>query len=135
MTTNYRLRSFAIAMTCILVFGTTMLPTTGASAQDTSNERACAADMGKDGPCASVKAGGGRIRECLRDHLADLSKPCQEALLKAAIVKKACAADLKEECACTKPGAGRLKECMKSNIADVSAPCKATLARAAAGEN
>ena len=66
--------------------------------------------MGKDGRCAASRPAEGGIRECLRDHLADLSKPCQEALLKAAIVKKACTADLKEECAGTKPGAGRLKE-------------------------
>ena len=103
MTTAYSLRSLAIPMTCILVFGATLIPTTGAAAQDTSSERACAADMGKDGPCASVKAGGGRIRECLRDHLADLSKPCQEALLKAAIVKKACAADLKRNARAPSP--------------------------------
>jgi hypothetical protein len=135
MTMGHHLRSLATPIAIIALFATSVISSSGASAQDASGERACAADMGKGGPCASVKAGGGRIRECLRDHLADLSKPCQEALLKAAIVKKACAADFKEECAGTKPGAGRIKDCMKSNVSDLSGPCKATLARAAAGEN
>jgi hypothetical protein len=131
MTSGNNFHYFAIAL--LALFATSLVTPPPASAQDTSSERACAADMGKDGPCASVKAGEGRIRECIRDHLAELSKPCQAALLKAAVVKKACAADFKEECAGTKPGAGRIKDCMKANVTDLSGPCKATLARVAAG--
>jgi len=114
-------------ITVIAMLGVSLISSSAASAQDASSERACASDIGKDGPCASVKAGEGRIRECIRDHLAELSKPCQAALLKAAVVKKACAADFKEECAGTKPGAGRIKDCMKSNVTDLSGPCKALL--------
>jgi hypothetical protein len=115
-------------VTVIAMLGVSLISSSAASAQDASSVRACASDIGKGGPCASVKAGEGRIRECM-----ELSKPCQAALLRATVVKKACAADFKEECAGTKPGAGRIKDCMKSNVTDLSGPCKATLSRVAAG--
>ena len=94
--------------------------------------RACVSDV--KAQCAGVNPGEGRIRECIKTHLKDLSEPCQTLVLKAVTVK-ACAADVKKVCAGTKPGRGRVRACMKDHLADVSEPCKEALARGAAGKN
>ena len=56
MTTAYRLRSFAIPMTCILAFGT----------------------------CAGTKPGAGRLKECMKSNIADVSAPYKATLARAA---------------------------------------------------
>ena len=78
--------------------------------------------------------GGGKIRECLKTHLKDLSEGCQAVVLKAVNVK-ACAADVKQFRADTKPGEGRVEACMKAHVADVSDACKVALANEAAGKD
>jgi hypothetical protein len=94
--------------------------------------KACVGDVKTQ--CAGVKPGEGRIRECIKTHVKDLSEPCQKFLLKAVTVKT-CASDVKQNCAGTKPGGGRIQACMKAHLADVSEPCKEALARSAAGRN
>jgi len=84
--------------------------------------------------CAGVTPGGGKIKDCLKTHIKDLSDDCKAVLLKAVNVK-ACAADVKQFCADTKPGEGRVEACMKAHIADVSDACKVALANAAAGND
>ena len=84
--------------------------------------------------CAGVQPGGGRIKDCLKTHLKDLSEGCQTKVLKA-VTAKACAADVKQYCADTKPGEGRVEACMKAHIADVSDACKVAMANAAAGND
>ena len=84
--------------------------------------------------CAGVNPGEGRIRDCIKTHLKDLSEPCQTLVLKAVTVK-ACAADVKQNCAGTKPGRGRIQACMKDHLADIREPCKEALARKAVGKN
>ena len=84
--------------------------------------------------CAGVQPGGGKIKDCLKTHIKDLSDDCKAVLLKAVNVK-ACAADVKQFCADTKPGEGRVEACMKAHIADVSDACKVALANAAAGDD
>ena len=84
--------------------------------------------------CAGVQPGGGKIRECLKTHLKDLSEDCEAVVLKAVNVK-ACAADVKQFCADTKPGEGRLEACMKAHVADVSDACKVAMANEAAGKD
>jgi len=42
---------------------------------------ACSADIARF--CADVKPGGGRIRECLKAHAADLSDRCKAAIKEA----------------------------------------------------
>ena len=78
--------------------------------------------------------GGGKIRDCLKSHVKDLSDGCQAVVLKA-VNAKACAADVKQFCADTKPGEGRVEACMKTHVADVSDACKVAMANAAAGED
>ena len=99
-----------------LFLGTAMLllPWAMASAAVTG---ACLSDA--KALCAGVQPGGGKIRDCLKTHLKDLSEGCQTVVLKA-VNAKACAADVKQFCADTKPGEGRLKACIKAHVADVS---------------
>jgi len=122
----------AITGPLFLILGMLSLPSCGTSAELRGVVRACVSDV--KAQCAGVNPGEGRIRECIKTHLKDLSEPCQTLVLKAVTVK-ACAADVKKVCAGTKPGRGRVRACMKDHLADVSEPCKEALARGAAGKN
>ena len=93
---------------------------------------ACLSDAKK--LCPGVQPGGGKIRDCLKTNVKDLSDACKEVLVKAVNVK-ACVADVKKHCADVQAGDGRLEACMKSHVADVSDACKVAMANAAAGEN
>ena len=84
--------------------------------------------------CAGVQPGGGKIRECLKTHLKDLSDDCQAVVLKA-VNAKACAADVKQFCAGTEAGEGRIEACIKAHFADLTDACKVGLANEAAGED
>ena len=84
--------------------------------------------------CPGVQAGGGKIRECLKMHLKDLSEGCEQVVLKA-VTAKACVDDVKKLCAGIEPGEGRIEACMKAHVADISDICKVSLAGAAAGED
>ena len=106
-----------------------LLPCSMASAEVTG---ACLSDA--KSLCAGVQPGGGKIRDCLKSHVKDLSDGCQAVLLKA-VNAKACAGDVKQFCADTKPGEGRVEACMKAHVADVSDACKVAMANAAAGED
>ena len=121
----------AITSPLFLILAMLSLPRSVASAELKGVARACVADI--KAQCAGVQPGGGRIRDCIKTHLKDLSEPCQTLILKAVTVK-ACAADVKKLCAGTTPGLGRVKACMKDHLADVSEPCKEAMANAAAGK-
>ena len=84
--------------------------------------------------CPGVEPGGGKIRDCLKTHIKDLSDECKEVLVKAVNVK-ACADDVKKHCADVSAGEGRIETCLKSHVADLSDACKVALANAAAGDN
>jgi hypothetical protein len=84
--------------------------------------------------CAGVEPGGGKVRDCLKSHIKDLSDECKEVLLKAVNVA-ACAPDVKQHCAGTQPGDDSIKACMKEHLADLSDACKVALANAAAGDD
>ena len=92
--------------------------------------KACVSDVKTQ--CAGVNPGGGRIRECIKTHVKDLSEPCQTFLLKAVTVK-ACASDVKQNCAGTKPGGGRIQACMKDHFIEYSEPCKQAIITAKFG--
>ena len=106
-----------------------LLPPSMASAELTG---ACLKDA--KAQCPGVEPGGGKIRDCLKSHIKDLSDECKDVLVKAVNVK-ACAADVKQHCADVKAGEGRLEACMKSHAADLSDACKVALANAAAGDD
>jgi hypothetical protein len=125
-------RHSVIAITSSLFVGIAMLLlpcSMAASAELKGVARACVADV--KAQCAGVQPGGGRIRDCIKTHLKDLSEPCQTLVLKAVTVK-ACAADVKKLCA---DSLGRIQACMKDHLADVSEPCKEAMANDAAGED
>jgi len=106
-----------------------LLPSSMASSAEVTG--ACLKDA--KAQCPGVQAGGGKIRDCLKTHIADLSDECKDVLVKAINVK-ACAADVKQFCADTKAGEGRLEACMKAHVHEVSDACKVAMANAAAGE-
>lgn len=63
------------------VGGMLMLMGSMVSAQEDAHPivRACAGDV--DRLCAGVPPGEGRIKECMRAHLSELSAPCLDAIL------------------------------------------------------
>ena len=106
-----------------------LLPWSMASAEMTG---ACVNDA--KAQCPGVQPGGGKIRDCLKTHLKDLSDDCQAVVL-TAINAKACAADVKQFCAGTEAGEGRIEACIKAHFADLTDACKVGLANEAAGED
>eukprot|EP00238_Polyblepharides_amylifera_P013095 CAMPEP_0196572234 /NCGR_PEP_ID=MMETSP1081-20130531/2305_1 /TAXON_ID=36882 /ORGANISM="Pyramimonas amylifera, Strain CCMP720" /LENGTH=880 /DNA_ID=CAMNT_0041889479 /DNA_START=135 /DNA_END=2777 /DNA_ORIENTATION=+ len=87
--------------------------------------------------CEGVKAGGGRIQECLRKKRAQLSWDCQEELFRKevedadnlslnAVLMRTCGKDKKKFCSDVKPGMGLAKKCLedKRSDPDFSSECK-----------
>src|SRR3974377_643927 len=68
-----------------------LLPSSMASSVELTG--ACLKDA--KAQCPGVQAGGGKIRDCLKTHLKDLSDECKEVLVKA-INGTACADDEKK---------------------------------------
>ena len=107
-----------------------LLPSSMASSVELTG--ACLKDA--KAQCPGVQPGGGKIRDCLKTHITDLSDECKEVLVKAINVK-ACADDAKKFCADVQAGGGALEACMKTHVHEVSDACKVALANAAAGED
>jgi hypothetical protein len=60
------------------------LPASGVLAQRANAHpalKACKPDLERF--CSKVPPGGGRIKECMKSHLPELSEPCKEALFQA----------------------------------------------------
>ena len=83
--------------------------------------------------CAGIQPGEGRLKACIKSHLAELSETCNDRVLTVAVTGKACKADVAKLCAGVVPGTGGLRTCIKSHIAELSEPCKDAMSRAAAG--
>ena len=69
-------RVVAITSSCFLA-AMLLLPSSMASAEVTG---ACLSDAKK--LCPGVQAGGGKIRDCLKTNVKDLSDACKDVLLK-----------------------------------------------------
>jgi Cysteine rich repeat len=102
----------------------------GAAAQDRPARGACAADIKTH--CAGVERGQGRLAACVKEHLKDLSQPCQLKVAALAAGSKACVADVKEHCKDVRPGRGRIRECLRSALANLSDACKDAISKAVA---
>jgi Cysteine rich repeat len=117
---------FAQTVPVVLILGLAAFPAPAAARQGP-----CAADIEK--LCKDVPRGGAAIRQCLKEHQADLSDTCKARLLqqreRAGI--KACRADAQKLCKDVQPGAGRIIQCLKEHEADLSPECKADLAQRA----
>ena len=118
-----------IAITSSVFLAVMLLLPSMASAELTG---ACLSDAKK--LCPGVVPGGGKIRECLKTNIKDLSDECKDVLVKA-VNAKACADDVKKHCADVQAGDGRIEACIKSHVADLSDACKVALANSAAGED
>ena len=114
----------------VIVVAAVALWAPGASAQDRPARGACAADIKTH--CAGVERGQGRIAACVKEHLKDLSAPCQARVAALAAGSKVCVADVKERCADVRPGRGRIRECLKSALANLSDACKDSISKAVA---
>lgn len=96
-------------------------------------EGACRNDAKKF--CGDVKPGGGRVRDCLKRHEADLSQACKDNIAegkkkmqeKMNELKEACKQDLQQYCANVTPGEGREMACLRSYSDKLSAGCKEKL--------
>jgi cysteine rich repeat protein len=114
-------RAFAIGVALLVL---------GASAIAQDRARACVTDIKK--LCADVEPGEGRVAGCLKQHLNELSTPCQNLVAETAAAAKACAADVKQQC---KDARRRLAKvaCLKSALTNLSDDCKSAVSRIAAG--
>jgi hypothetical protein len=116
----------------IIVIGTVaLLSITVATSQQRIRSGACAADIKEK--CAGVKPGEGRISACVKEHLKDLSEPCQARLAKFAATGNACKADVDKSCADKKRSRIRVIACMKETLGNLSDQCKDAMAEAVGG--
>ena len=109
--------------------------------QAQAQARPCQPDIQK--LCKDVQAGGGRLRECLKSHAAELSPGCnamfdsnqgifspggQSGRERRQGMLQACSSDLEKHCKGIEPGGGRLKECLMKHKSELSDACTKTLA-------
>ena len=88
--------------------------------------------------CGKVQTGGGRMRQCLKEHLSELSPKCKETIQEASQgarrraggFRAACQEELGKLCRGTEPGGGRLMECLKKHDGELSANCKKAVGEA-----
>ncbi len=85
----------------------------------------CSADALKF--CKDVRAGGGRIIRCLKEHESELSEGCK-AMQRHGEEKadefRHCKADAEKLCKDVKPGGGRIVRCLREHDDELSAQCK-----------
>ena len=112
-------RVASIGLACLL------LTPAGAMAQQGAARQACAANL-KD-VCAGVQPGDGRITTCVQQHFAQLSAPCQNALIGSATITRACKDDYQQKCSGIQPGGGRSQACMKDHFMELADSCKEAL--------
>ena len=93
---------------------------------------ACAPDI--QAQCRGHSTGEGRAA-CIKTRFREFSLPCQLALVKARVVRKACRADIKKNCAGITPGGGRIETCMTDHFADMSDACKEVISQAGGGKS
>jgi hypothetical protein len=113
-----------LVMTALLLSGSVAL------AQQAGNP--CASDIKK--LCAGIQPGEGRIKACIKSHLADLSPTCEDRVLTVAVTGKVCKTDVTKLCATVVRGAGGLRACIKTHLAEVSDSCRNAISQTAAGK-
>jgi hypothetical protein len=90
---------------------------------------ACKGDAQKF--CSGIAPGGGKIKDCLTAHEADLSPSCMAIVTKkqddrnagARAFADACGADTKSFCKGVKPGQGRILDCLVDHQNDITEAC------------
>jgi hypothetical protein len=83
--------------------------------------------------CAGVQRGGGRFRDCLLQHEAELTPACQQHLqqMKARVSawRQACEGDAQKFCNGVAPGRGGIVKCLREHQNDLTQACKDQLAQ------
>jgi hypothetical protein len=102
----------------------------GSNAHAQGAAKACASDIKT--LCAGVRPGQGRIAGCVKDHMKDLSEPCQNVLATTAAAANTCAADVKDHCANAQRRIEKIS-CLKSALLNLSDECKSAISQVAAG--
>jgi len=110
----------------IVAFGAALLLTAsvGARAQEITAERDCATDIKT--VCAGVGPGQGRIQDCMKKHMNELSVGCSTILSKALWLGNECYDDIHKFCPHAKYGG--IADCMRPHFGEVSDSCKSALA-------
>ena len=91
----------------------------------------CRADLQK--LCPGIPPGNDNLRNCMREHLREVSLPCAVALARWATVRKShpeCGAHLRQQCKGVKREGGEFEACLKSAVDTLSGTCKDALAGA-----
>lgn len=86
--------------------------------------------------CQGVAPGQGRIATCLKEHEAELSQECKEAVSaklqkakeSAEVLGPACRQFVDRFCRDVTPGQGRIAVCLKAHASELSPECRVALA-------
>jgi hypothetical protein len=116
------MRSGLVIMTALLLSGSVAL----------AQGKPCASDIKK--LCAGIQPGEGRIKDCIKSHLTDLSPTCEDRVLTVAVTGKVCKTDVTNLCAGIVPGSGGIRACIKTHMAEVSDSCKNAMSQTVAGK-
>jgi hypothetical protein len=115
-----------ILMICAIL----MLWSSNATAEERIVGGKCKADLQK--LCPGIPPGQ-NLRNCMREHIRDVSLPCLVTLAKFAEIRKShkeCGIHLRQQCAGVERGGGQFGACLRSAVATLSDTCKDALERA-----
>jgi len=102
-----------------------------AIAQGTALRQARGAEVQQH--CAGIEPGEGRLRACVKEHYAEFSETCKQALLSSVTLVKACKDDVQQACPDVQPGGGHIQACMKDHFTEFSDRCKQAIITAKFG--
>ena len=122
-----RARSLLIAQkkTCLAIAGCVLMLSVSSSFDQYVSVRDVTQFSAPD------RRGGSPLTECVKTHFDNFSEPCKAALVRIAVVREACGADIREHCPAVKPGAGRIFLCVKQHFSALSEPCKEAISKTA----
>ncbi len=90
---------------------------------------ACKEDQEKF--CKGIQEGGGRVYNCLKQHMSELNKDCAAKVVGAEDqffkMQKACGEDRNKFCKDVQPGGGRILQCLQGHQADLTVGCQSAI--------
>ena len=115
----------------LTIGGILMLWSSNATAQERFVGGQCREDLQK--LCPGIPPGNNNLRNCMREHIREVSLPCLERLAKFAEVRGShgeCNAHVRQQCASAKREGGEFEACLKSAVEGLSNTCKEAIVRA-----